>query len=363
MRYNNRTNMPVEEFLGRVHNAARIKYIDKQIEDKEIAQKLQDFFRALKDAAAGKTVKENDIFDQAIIEEILKTTNELLANKGLNPHLKSRGVVTQLFRRTGASYRQGLYFEQELEAVFQAVLQKALGENIKLDTYEISTGQKTGTTTITQELEEELKEGIAQGLSEEKIFKNSNEALYLKRVQIKTDIQGVNIDVKAILNSKFQEIQELLNNVTISAKSYRSQRWVLDPIENVRKLQEIYPTIHLGKALNPYRAIYGVLKDLGYNHSTAQSAFYAGKNMVQKGNQNVINHMYHLKFIYELTGAGTIVLGSTYNNVRFLVYNDPATDNIYVESAASILSDVFDENLNWTGDPLGAITISASRFE
>lgn len=224
MRYNNRTNMPVEEFLGRVHNAARIKYIDKQIEDKEIAQKLQDFFRALKDAAAGKTVKENDIFDQAIIEEILKTTNELLANKGLNPHLKSRGVVTQLFRRTGASYRQGLYFEQELEAVFQAVLQKALGENIKLDTYEISTGQKTGTTTITQELEEELKEGIAQGLSEEKIFKNSNEALYLKRVQIKTDIQGVNIDVKAILNSKFQEIQELLNNVTISAKSYRSQR-------------------------------------------------------------------------------------------------------------------------------------------
>lgn len=85
--------------------------------------------------------------------------------------------------------------------------------------------------------------------------------------------------------------------------------------------------------------------------------------MVQKGNQNVINHMYHLKFIYELTGAGTIVLGSTYNNVRFLVYNDPATDNIYVESAASILSDVFDENLNWTGDPLGAITISASRFE
>lgn len=119
----------------------------------------------------------------------------------------------------------------------------------------------------------------------------------------------------------------------------------------------------MGKALNPYRAIYGTLKDLGYSHSTAQSAFYAGKNMIKKGNQDVINHMYHLKYIYELTGAGTVVFGDTYNNVRFLVYNDPSTDNIYVQSAADILAEIFHPEFNWTGDPLGAITISANRFQ
>ena len=76
-----------------------------------------------------------------------------------------------------------------------------------MGSYEISTGQKLGTTTITNEMENKLKEGLAQGLSEEEVFKNNKTKtndLYLKRVQIKTDIQGVEVDISAIKNAKMQ---------------------------------------------------------------------------------------------------------------------------------------------------------------
>ena len=78
-----------------------------------------------------------------------------------------------------------------------------------MGSYEISTGQKLGTTTITNEMENKLKEGLAQGLSEEEVFKNNKTKtndLYLKRVQIKTDIQGVEVDISAIKNAKMQRI-------------------------------------------------------------------------------------------------------------------------------------------------------------
>lgn len=358
MKYN-KSNIPVENFLNRVHIAAYAKYIKKQQDDIGQAKELQAFFRTLKDIASGKDPQEN-IFDRAIMNELVQEIDTQLKKNGL-----SGGAINKLFRRTGYSYQQGSYFERELESVIQAVLIKSFGDNIDLGSYEISTGQKLGTTTITHEMENKLKEGLAQGLSEEEVFKNNKTKtndLYLKRVQIKTDIQGVEVDISAIKNAKMQRIQSLLQNVTISAKSYRTYTYN-EQTGNMDKLKELYPTIHLGKAINPYRAIYGVLKDLGYSHSTAQAAFYAGRNKVNEGNQNVINHMYHLKYIYELTGAGTVVLNSPYKNVRFLVYNDPSTDNIYVQSAASILSDIFDENFNWHGDPLGGITISASRFE
>lgn len=221
MRYN-KTNMPVEVFLNRAHARAKIKYIERlKDEDKTQAQQLQDFFRALKDVAAGKDIKKNNIFDQAIIQQILDTTNQLLSSRGFN----TRDKVTKLFRRSSTSYKQGMYFEKELEAVFQAVLIKALGEDVNLGSYEISTGQKTGTTTITKDLEEKIKEGLAKGLSEEEIFQKEHNKLYLKRVQIKTDIQGVNINIQAIENEEIRNIQKLLNNVTISAKSYRTHSY------------------------------------------------------------------------------------------------------------------------------------------
>lgn len=357
MRYN-KNNIPVEQFLNRVHTAAYAKYVKKQQADVGQAKLLQDFFQSLKRMAIDSEAENTSIIDKQIMNELLKEIDNQLKSNQMT------SGVSNLFRRTGNSYQQGSYFERELEAVIKAVLNKSFDGNIDLGDYEISTGQKTGTTTITKEMTNKLNELLAQGLSKEEAFKQidtTNNKLYQKRVQIKTDIQGVSVDINAITNPNWQKVQSLLQNVTISAKSYRTKTW--DVNEKMWKLKELYPTIHLGKATNPYRAIYGTLSDLGYSHSTAQSAYYAGQNRIKEGNQNVINHMYHLKYIYELIGAGTVILGSKYNNVRFLVYNDPSTDNIYVQSAASILSDIFDEGFNWTGDPLGAITISASRFE
>lgn len=70
MKYN-KSNIPVENFLNRVHVAAYTKYIKKQQDDIGQAKELQAFFRTLKDIASGKDPQEN-IFDRAIMNELVQ---------------------------------------------------------------------------------------------------------------------------------------------------------------------------------------------------------------------------------------------------------------------------------------------------
>lgn len=105
-------------------------------------------------------------------------------------------------------------------------------------------------------------------------------------------------------------------------------------------IKETHPNIKLGNS-NPYRAVYGSLTSLGYSHSTSTSAYSAAKNLTKKKVQNTINHIYHLRYLYELTGAGTKNLNGLVKESRFLIYNDPTSDNIYVKSTAQILLEIF----------------------
>ena len=68
-------------------------------------------------------------------------------------------------------------------------------------------------------------------------------------------------------------------------------------------LQDAYSNrIKIGKS-NSYRAMYGSLRSLGYDHDTSTSAYCAASNIINKDKLNkdtVAKHVYHLRYLYEL---------------------------------------------------------------
>lgn len=359
MEYNGKKGMKTTTFLNLVHAKLFSKYKIKDNNDIQDAKDLQEFFQKLKKAATDINSMPTEL-DKILYSQLVQRTTELFSSK-------SNASVSNLFRRLGRnSYERGDLFERELEAVIKAVAEKASGE-LPASENTIRTGQITGTTTITDDLMQEVEKKIAEGLSEEKAFNSvlgSND-FYQKRVAIKTDIQGIEVEINVGRRKKIDKeiirIQKLLAQATFSAKSYSSASFNTQT-QKIEILKDAYPTIHLGNS-NPFRAVYGALTSLGYNHSTAVSAYAASSNLVKNKNQDVINHIYHLRYLYELTGAGTKILNGQYKESRFLIYNDPATDDIFVKSTAEILNEVFETPPDWNGDPFGGIYISKSKFQ
>lgn len=338
MEYNGKKGMHTTVFLNEAHARMYQKYkLNSDSGDKKQAKELQDFFQNLK-IAADNINNLPDGVDKSLYSQLLEEINKQLVADNLSTGTKN------LFKRTGISQVQGMYFERELTAVIQAIALKASG-GIQLPAELIHTGTQTGTTTLSDEIIQAINEGIEKGLNEEQAFKQAtlhiDPLAFEKRVAIKTDVQGVQVDISAeVLGTNLGRIQELLSQATFSAKSYASKGWNKQT-EAMEDIQDIYPNIHLGKS-DPFRAVYGALTSLGYSQSTATSGYSAASNLTKKGNQNVINHIYHLRYMYELTGAGTKSLTGNVKEARFLIYNDPSTNNIYVKSTAEILVDLFD---------------------
>jgi hypothetical protein len=103
-------------------------------------------------------------------------------------------------------------------------------------------------------------------------------------------------------------------------------------------IEDLYD-IHLGNSL-PAKAVSGALNYLGYGSEEVDSVLLWGS---AGDSEEIKRHIYHLRYIYELTGAGLIdANGNPSGLVDFIVYNDPSSDAIYVKSTAEILVDVLE---------------------
>ena len=303
MMYNGRKGYPTARFLNEVHGVMYAKYSVAQSQDVEKAAEMQTFFQNLKIAATGIDNLPDGV-DKALYSELLQEITNQLKIKGNKP-------LHKFFHRYGgSSWWKGDVFERELSAVIQAVAYKTSGNDEQVKNYQVKTGQELGTTTLTDDLVEGIKKDLASGLSEEQAFKNarSNFHGFQKMVQIKTDVQGVHVDIAAEYEgTELANIQKLLDQATFSAKSYSSQTYNTKT-KQWEMLQDAYSNrIKLGKS-NSYRAMYGSLRSLGYDHDTTTSAYCAASNIISKdkpSKDTVAKHVYHLRYLYELTGAGT----------------------------------------------------------
>jgi hypothetical protein len=129
----------------------------------------------------------------------------------------------------------------------------------------------------------------------------------------------------------------LLQEATFTAKNYDSKRFIGFEESNIILEDAANNTIHLGDTYW-MKAIYGSLRFLGYPKSIAISHAFRTH---YSDNLDLTTHAYHLKSLYELTGAGIIYKGEqTLGRIaKYIIFNDPS-GSIYVKSTSAIIGDM-----------------------
>lgn len=354
MYYNGKHGKHVETFLNEVHTAINAKYNAAANIDTINAQKLQKFFQELKEAASNRDNKENIVYN-LFLDDLLNDIETIAKARSVNYKIEN------LFKRRGKnSQEQGMVLERELTDVIEAILEKISGDKVLRE--DINIGAKTGNVKFT-EVDNMIKDINSEAEKEliGKINKEKKPLHYLKNVAGKIDVRGFEVSIAGQPDPQLLEIYNLIKDATFSAKNYDSMTWDEKMQQMVEKTKG-GGLIHLGKS-NPYRAIYGALSNLGYDSSTIDSAYFAGRNRVNIYNSNsAANHLFHLRYIYELTGAGILYSGGiNLGEARYLIYNDPS-GNIYVKSTSEIIADLLNNNPPFVGDPFQDITISKTKF-
>lgn len=348
MYYNGKKGRHVSSFLNEVHQIMIQKYADIDTIDKQNALILQNFLNNLKNEAKNYNPEKGNLIEDMAIRQ---TLNNLVLLNGEK--------INNLFRQRQKG--AGFTFERELAAVMAKVMSEVSGENIKAGT--LLLGQQTANVDIQNYSEKLIQQGLKEvGTKTQKSIEKSNgkfsKQYYLQDVYGKIDVKGYEVEVKLDANPQLVQIYNIIKDATISAKNYKSKKYIKD-IGNFIEVGN-RKNIHLG-ATNVYRSLYGVFSDLGYDSLTTQSAIMAALNRINDNDENVSNHIYHLRYIYELIGSGLKYNGQSFGNVKYIIFNDPDTDNIYVQATSSILKEVLNEVYSHS-DLKTSIIIPKSKF-
>lgn len=353
MYYNGNNRYPINSFLNTVHKDIINNYTPNNQDDKIKATQLQNFFQNIKYAA--QNYNSNPIEDETIrlIVDTIKNLG-IKQNKTFN--------IERLFGERG-----GARFENELTRTIQAVYENLTDEDFIFNKKIVNIGSQRTSVNISDELlgSKQVQETLknfgtkTQRVIKDDINKSHIKQYYLQDVDGKIDVQGYEINITGNPTPELLKIYDLLKDATFTAKNYDSIGGTWE--QRLAGIGEdiSYRPLSLGES-NPFRAIYSVLTDLGYEHRTAISAAYHGYNKIKKDNdENVSTHLYHIRLAYELMGIGLLYQGKSYGIAKYLIYNDPS-GNIYVRSTMDILSELLKEN-QIPGNPFGHITLARSR--
>lgn len=354
------------KLLNTVHK--RIQSQMEKIQDKQGADTLQTFLQNIKNAArilmeqtstrANQTeglvervmIETGELYNwyTDLVKEVVRTEANIREKKGL---AELKGNQYKLFRRahtTETVDRSNVddIFEEELAVLF-AVIHKKInntkGINIDLFTTGKSQGTIRGAETIAK-IGEAFYEGTAEGIQEmakQQKMKVSSQVLgkeFKKEVAIKTDIQTLALDINATFglnDSEIDKIIPLLNEASFTAKNY-----LKTTISKAGGLK-------LGET-NLLRSIGGVLGSVfekSYTATDWRDMFYRGTQILIKTNKTpsaspneVMQHFYHMRFAYELSGLG-LIDPKTFKPLftKYLIYNEPDSDKIHVFDTASLI--------------------------
>lgn len=324
--------------------------------EKENANFLEQFLFNLKNIDKGATHPIEALANIDYLELAEKATSKM-------PNAKA---THKLFRRAHDRNQKLIdgaddIFEQELNAVIQAFEKMSLRTDIPVNVSTSNTlvGQQTA-NVIDKIVEITLTE------SQKAIIANANKSkseLYDGPVfrAGKVDLQGAyaEIDIEAYVKPEFQRFAKLLQDATISAKNYSSQYW--DKGQK-QKIDKDIVALHLGSS-DVFKSFVGGMSSLGYPTDVILKAFFAGYNVYTKhSNKDIGHHIYHMRFLYELRGAGLYDKeGNNLKEVKYLIWNDPSTDNIKVFSTAVIIQSLLQGDITTNENPFGGIYLRYSR--
>lgn len=350
--------------LHNVHNAmlAKMKRNTLKRDAAELQQILQEIKLVARDF--------NNVSDSVIGQEMRAQYEDLinLAFMFQSPFHNKNMKASTIFRREhgGATVKEADdIFEEDLAAILAAGEFMGTGnQSIQIQHF-LFGGSSTGTKATSAYKqkgfidEEELAEDLIKKLAEKENKKASSQ---IGRATGKVDINGKNITLKYTkeLPFKVERLMTLMKDATVSAKNYKSHSYKTGKDIDLSELG-----IHLGNS-NLYKAITGALSEvqLGWRQQTA--FFYRGLNTIinnSDGNGELARtHFSHLRFIYELRGSGLLDDNGFILPVKYIIYNDPSSDAIFVRDTASIIVEALESSMR-DNNLLGNISISASRIK
>ena len=326
--------------LCRVHQVLETKFNMKQkaSADEIRAKKMEKYlrmFKAVGNQDPNKTMPSYQVeLEQQAMEYVAQQVGILL---GISDY--------SLFRMKHSWYAKTSSSKWGADDVFEAELAKLLevaGEQAAINNSNIAMGVDIiggQTANINaQGLEEltKLPNNITKNFMEnggqivEKTKKQSNLTTPPTFRSAKVDVTGYSAQwsISAEIKQEWEEFIKIFTGARFTVKNYSST-----------SSNEI---IHIGNS-NLYKAFYGTLTDaLGFQSKDATHIFYHTIN-TQPLVGDMGEHIIHIRFAYELTGNGLYdQQGNQIDAADFFIYNDPASDNIWVRSTKSMIAQIMD---------------------
>lgn len=348
---------------------------------KNVSQILQDVHTAMIQQYSNTSQISKDIQQASILTNFLSELKYRAMNRNNNPgaenlkediydlildniQLPNNRTVGKLFQRTGK--KQGFYFEDDLNAIIASVSNLANPQERKtFKDYSLGTAVGSTDLDLASDVEELAEEYVEETVNQiKKEIDRAPEKLVMGKID--TYVKGAIINLNASIDFP-PGVLEALSNSSFTDKSYKSVRW-----ENGKRIELGNRNITLGSS-DTYRAVLGSMRSLGFGQKTSEYIYYAGRNIVQgidnsppkESDEIVKRHIYHLRYLYELTGAGIIYknYGEDFSSgAKFLVYNDPTSMDIYVVATSQIIQSILNQK-TIPNNPYGNISISSASIK
>lgn len=348
--------------LQRVHDRIKLKMYSRTA--KKEAKELQTILQEIKLAAHDF----DNLSDSYIGNELYNQYYDLIdqAFKIQSVYHNSNFKANTLFRRSNKTKtvaEADNIFEEDLAALMAAGEFLGGNETIQLQSFLLGT-QSTGTRAtqkynIEDLVDDKKVEDLLKELAEKE---NKRVSTQVRNATGKVDVSGkaITLNYSKTLPDKVERLMELMKDATFSAKSYTSNAW---DITKQKDWSEI--GLHLGNT-NLYKAVTGALSELQMGHKQQTRFFFRGMNTILHNKHSygsiTAQHFAHLRFVFELRGSGLLDENGLVMPVKYLIYNDPSSDAIYVKDTASIILEALDSATR-QNNLLGDITLSASKVE
>lgn len=332
----------IYEEMRRVHAAMDAKYKLKRSAAADIkrAQKMEQYLREFKAIANQKKGQQNSMIVNSLEAQAIRT---IAAQVGASLGMSNYKLFQNLH---GANYS----LAQSLGAddIFELELSRFLNAAIA----EVTQNQSAGDAKVLGRLPGNIAKGLLNQISKHGQNLVSGAA---SQIITKPTFKSGKVDVVSF-SGNFSYSANILPYWENFIQTFKGARFTVKNYNSFSK----YETIHLGHT-DITKTLLSSLTDIGYNQKEALHIFE--HSLAYKDDLAIGEHLLHLRFAYELTGGGLRdESGKKLDSADFFIYNDPASNNIYVRSTKEMVANAMDY-MGDISDPLrSSIVILKNSF-
>lgn len=352
-------NKDFSQILNEIHDRILVKMKLKTY--KKEAQELQTILQELKQVAHDFDNVTDSVIGLDLKNEF-KDIIDLAYQLQMDTGVHGKGLkASTLFRRehgTSTIKEANDIFEEDLAAVLAAGEILGSGnKDIEIRQFLFGTTPTGTRATKAYNLIGDLDESVEKLIKTLADKENKKASTQIRRASGKIDIHGksITLNYSKRIPFKVERLMQLMKDATLSVKNYKSYNFTQDIYKDLSDIG-----IRLGNS-NLYKAVTGALSEIQLGHKQQLAFFCRGMNTMI-GNTHgygdiTKQHFSHLRFMYELRGSGLLDENNRVMPVKFIIYNDPNSDNIYVRDTASIILEALQNSKN---NLFGEISIPAS---